>query len=136
MPAPLEFIEFRRNDSTEDEVADENTFCLVLIIVIAAFAPFAVYHRVRSITNEKLVQAVHAAAEGEFGHLAARLRSANNRNLVFVSRLWNEMRSVLCVYSEEVASHSPGLRAERATLGQGGQMAPNPNGVPSHLVFK
>ncbi len=35
-------------------MADDNTFRLVLIIVIAAFAPFAVYHRVRSITNEKL----------------------------------------------------------------------------------
>ncbi len=35
-------------------MAGDNTFRLVLIIVITAFAPFAVCHRVRSITNEKL----------------------------------------------------------------------------------
>ena len=37
----------------------------------------------------------------------------------------------LCAhYSEGVLSHSPGLRAKRATLGQIGQTVPYPNGVP------
>jgi protein-S-isoprenylcysteine O-methyltransferase Ste14 len=35
-------------------VADDNTFRLVLLTVIAVFAPFAVYHRLRSKTSEKL----------------------------------------------------------------------------------
>jgi protein-S-isoprenylcysteine O-methyltransferase Ste14 len=35
-------------------VADDNTFRLVLIILVAAFAPFALYHRIRSRTAEKL----------------------------------------------------------------------------------
>lgn len=35
-------------------MADDNTFRLTLIIVVAAFAPFAVYRRIRSKTDEKL----------------------------------------------------------------------------------
>lgn len=35
-------------------MADDNTFRLMLILVVAAFAPFGVYHRIRSKTDEKL----------------------------------------------------------------------------------
>jgi protein-S-isoprenylcysteine O-methyltransferase Ste14 len=35
-------------------MADDNTFRLALIVVVAAFAPFAVYHRIRSATTERL----------------------------------------------------------------------------------
>lgn len=35
-------------------MADDNAFRLALIVVVAAFTPFTVYHRIRSVTNEKL----------------------------------------------------------------------------------
>lgn len=33
---------------------DDNTFRLMLLVVVASFAPFAVYGRIRSVTNERL----------------------------------------------------------------------------------
>ena len=54
LPALPELIGFRCHVSTEDEVSDDHMLRLMLIIVIAAFAPLAIYHRIRSITDEKL----------------------------------------------------------------------------------
>jgi protein-S-isoprenylcysteine O-methyltransferase Ste14 len=39
---------------TEDGVTDDHTFRLAFLSFLAVFAPFAVYHRLRSVTREKL----------------------------------------------------------------------------------
>lgn len=50
---------------------DNNTFRLVLIIVVAVFGPFAIYHRIRSATDEKLDR----SQEGTFILFGLRLSS-------------------------------------------------------------
>lgn len=39
---------------TENDVADDDTIRLLLVVALAAFVPFAVYYRIRSVTNERL----------------------------------------------------------------------------------